>query len=105
MSTLLIFSMALLAFGTFAFRYFGSVLDQRLKGFQKHETLLNNMGLILLIAVAAVAMVYESGEFSGWARCSGVLVAGLLAYKKVNILCILLIGVLVTIGLRWLGVR
>lgn len=104
MTLMLGFSMLLLALGTFAFRYFGTVLDKYVKGFQRYETLLNDMGIILLISVAAVAMMYESGDFSGWARCIGVLSAGVLAYLRVNILCILLVGVLVTVGLRWMGV-
>ena len=104
MTLMLGVSMMLLALGTFAFRYVGTVLEQYVKGFQRYEALLNDMGVILLISVAAVAMIYESGDFSGWARCFGVLFAGVLAYLRVNILCILLVGVLVTVGLRWMGV-
>ncbi|WOD08581.1 AzlD domain-containing protein [Marinomonas sp. GJ51-6] len=104
MTVLLVFSMAMLALGTFAFRYFGTVLDQYLTGFQRYETLLNNMGMVLLISVAAVAMIYEAGEFAGWARCTGVLIAGVLAYCRVNILGVLLAGTLITAGLRLLGI-
>jgi hypothetical protein len=104
MTLLLGFSIVLLAFGTFAFRYFGSVLDKHIKGFQRYYVLLNDMGMVLLVSVAAVAMIYESGEFAGWARCTGVLTAGLLAYYRVNVLCILLAAVVVTAGLRPLGV-
>ena len=104
MTLLLGFSMALLAGGTFAFRYFGSVLDQHFKGFRRYEALLNDMGIILLTSVVAVSTIYSAGEWTGWARCCGVLVAGLMAYYRINILGILLTSVVVTAGLRLLGV-
>ncbi|MCV2403518.1 AzlD domain-containing protein [Marinomonas sp. C2222] len=104
MTLLLIFSMAILALGTFAFRYFGSVMEQYVPDFQRYEELLNNMGMVLLISVAAVVMIYEAGAFAGWARCIGVVTAGGLAYYRVNILGVLFVGTFVTAGLRLLGV-
>ncbi|MBU2237258.1 MAG: AzlD domain-containing protein [Gammaproteobacteria bacterium] len=79
-------------------------MEKYLKGFQRYEALLNDMGIVLLIAVAAVAMIYESGDFSGWARCIGVFCTGVLAYLRVNILWGLLVGMIVTVVLRWISV-
>lgn len=85
-------------------RYFGSILEKHLKGFQRYEALLNDMGIVLLIAVAVVAMIYEFGDLSGWERRIGVFCVGVLAYLRVNILWDLLVGMIVTVVLRWIGV-
>ncbi|ADZ89829.1 AzlD domain-containing protein [Marinomonas mediterranea] len=105
MNTVLILAMVLLALGTFAIRFYGTVAHKHFKNLEDYTETLNQTGSILLVSVAVTAAVFEDGSFAGVARCAGVLIALCLAYLRVNLVYVLLSGVCVTAALRAFGLH
>ncbi|WP_439379725.1 AzlD domain-containing protein [Amycolatopsis lexingtonensis] len=73
---------AVLALGTFAFRFAGPVLRSRVKLSPKAQRLMALAAVVLLAALVAVSALTEGHGFAGFARPAGVLVAGVLAWRK-----------------------
>ncbi|WP_370962658.1 AzlD domain-containing protein [Amycolatopsis sp. cg9] len=71
-----------LALGTFAFRFAGPVLRSRVKLSPKAQRLMALAAVVLLAALVAVSALTEGHGFAGFARPAGVLVAGVLAWRK-----------------------
>ncbi len=78
----LIIAGGVLAVGTFAFRFAGPVLRARITVSPKAEKLMARAAVVLLAALVAVAALTEGHEFAGYARPAGVLVGGVLAWRK-----------------------
>ena len=73
---------AVLALGTFALRFAGPVLRSRVKLSPRAERLMALAAVVLLAALVAVSALTEGRGFAGFARPAGVLVAGVLAWRK-----------------------
>ena len=78
----LLIGTAVLAMGTFAFRFAGPVLRNRVKVSPKAERLMALAAGVRLAALVAVSALTEGHGFAGFARPAGVLVAGVLAWRK-----------------------
>jgi branched-subunit amino acid transport protein len=103
-TTLVMAGMAILAAGTWAFRLSGQVLRARITFPPRATRLLEASAVLLLAALVATTALTEGHGFSGFARPAGVLVAGVLAWRKAPFLVVVLAAAAVTAGLRLAGV-
>jgi branched-subunit amino acid transport protein len=93
-----------LALGTFAFRFAGPVLRSRVKLSPRAERLMALAAVVLLAALVAVSALTEGHGFAGFARPAGVLVAGVLAWRKAPFVLVVVSAAATAAGLRLLGV-
>jgi hypothetical protein len=108
--------MAILVFaaGTFAFRVAGPLLRARLvrargEGGEaalppRVEELLSMAATVLLVALIATAALTDGGSLAGVALPAGVLTGGVLAWRRVPFVFVVLAAAAVAAGLRLLGV-
>lgn len=71
-----------LALGTYAFRLVGPALHGRVELPARVRELLSAGAVVLLTALLATGALTEGGGFAGWARPAGVLVGGVLAWRR-----------------------
>ncbi|SEF23426.1 Branched-chain amino acid transport protein (AzlD) [Amycolatopsis pretoriensis] len=95
---------AVLALGTFAFRLAGPVLRSRVKLSPRAERLMALAAVVLLAALVAVSALTEGHGFAGFARPAGVLVAGVLAWRKAPFVLVVLAAAATAALLRLAGV-
>jgi len=100
----LIIAGGVLAVGTFAFRFAGPVLKARITVSPKAEKLMARSAVVLLAALVAVAALTEGHEFAGYARPAGVLVGGVLAWRKVPFAVVVVAAAATAALLRLAGV-
>ncbi|MFE9604682.1 AzlD domain-containing protein [Streptomyces hokutonensis] len=93
-----------LAVGTYAFRLVGPVLHGRVELSARVQELLSAGAVVLLVALLATGALTEGGEFAGWARPAGVLVGGVLAWRRAPFVVVVLGAAGVTAALRLAGV-
>ena len=94
-----------LSAGTFAFRFCGPVLRQRITFPPCAERLLEAAAVVLLAALGATTGLTEGHGFAGVARPAGVLVGGILAWRKAPFLVVVLAAAATTAVLRLLGIH
>ena len=104
-TTLVVAGMLTLSAGTFAFRFSGPVLRERIAFPPWAERLLEVAAVVLLAALVATTALTEGHGFAGLARPAGVLVGGVLAWRKAPFLVVVAAAAAVTALLRLLGVR
>lgn len=95
---------AVLALGTFAFRFAGPVLRSRVKLSPRAERLMARAAVVLLAALVAVSALTEGHGFAGFARPAGVLVAGVLAWRKAPFVLVVVAAAATAALLRLAGV-
>lgn len=100
----LIVATMVLAAGTFALRFAGPFLRSRVSFPPRAEKLLEISALVLLASLVATMALTEGHGAAGIARPAGVVVAGVLAWRKVPFLAVVLTAAAVTAVLRLLGV-
>lgn len=101
---MLIAGMVALAAGTYAARWAGPALRDRIRFPQRAVRLLEVGAVVLLGALVAITTLPTgTGEF-GFALPAGVVVAGVLAWRKVPLLVVILAAAATTAVLRLLGV-
>ena len=66
--------------------------------------LLSTAATVLLVALVATAALTDGGEFAGVALPAGVLVGGVLAWRKAPFVVVVVVAAVVAAGLRALGV-
>lgn len=93
-----------LAAGTFALRYAGPLLRSRARIPPRTGQLLEVSAVVLLAALVATSALTEGHAAVGPARPAGVLVAGVLAWRRVPFLAVVLTAAATTAVLRLLGV-
>ena len=103
-TTLVVAGLLTLSAGTFGFRFCGPVLRQRITVPPWAERLLEVGAVVLLAALAATTALTEGHGFAGLARPAGVLVGGVLAWRKAPFLVVVLVAAATTAVLRLLGV-
>ncbi|SPF06600.1 AzlD domain-containing protein [Streptomyces sp. MA5143a] len=104
MSGGVIVAMLALAVGTYALRLTGPLLHGRVEVPARVRELLAAAAVVLLVALLATGALTESGGFAGWARPTGVLVGGVLAWRRAPF-AVVVLGAAATAGvLRALGV-
>ncbi|ARJ43957.1 branched-chain amino acid transport [Pantoea alhagi] len=103
-ATMTIGGIALLAAGTWLMRFAGYKLGSRLALSERTRMLLSDAAIVLLLAVAATATLFNGQAFAGYARLAGVLVALFLAWRKVPLILVIISAGLVTALMRYVGV-
>lgn len=94
----------LLGAGTYAFRATGPLLHGRFRPGERVTRLLAIAASVLLVALVVTSALTQGHAFAGWARPAGVLVGGVLAWRKVPFLVVVLAAVATTAVLRLVGV-
>ena len=102
-TTLVVAGMATLAAGTYAFRLSGQLLRARISFPPRAGKLLEAAAVILLAALVATTALTEGHGFSGFARPAGVLVGGVLAWRKAPFLVIVIAAAATAALLRLAG--
>ncbi|MGK8553150.1 AzlD domain-containing protein [Nocardia gipuzkoensis] len=93
-----------LAAGTYAFRWAGPALRERVRIPARAVRLLEIGAVVLLTALVAVTTVPLGTDNLGFAVPAGVLVGGALAWKQQPILVVILAAASTTALLRLIGV-
>ncbi|MDJ0041351.1 AzlD domain-containing protein [Pantoea allii] len=101
---IIIAGIALLAAGTYAIRYAGVKLGNRLPVSERTQHMLSDAATVLLLAVAATTTLFEGPHFAGMARLLGVSFALFLAWRKAPLIVIILGAACMTALLRYLNV-
>ncbi len=108
-----------LAAGTYAFRLAGPLLRARMvraaarrgDGTATAELpprlteLMSTAATVLLVALVATSALTDGGSFAGIALPAGVLVGGVLAWRRAPFVVVVVVAALVAAGLRLLGVN
>jgi branched-subunit amino acid transport protein len=98
-------AIAVLAAFTFAFRLAGPLLRDRVSVPPGAQRLLGSAAAVLLVALAATSALTQDRGFGGWARPAGVLVAAVLAVRRVPFPVVVLAAAVVTALLRLGGLH
>lgn len=98
--TLVVAAMLTLAAGTFAFRFVGPLLSARIAFSPRSRQTLESAAIVLLAALVAISSLTQGHGFAGFARPAGVAMGGLLAWRKVPLLVIVIASAATTALLR-----
>ena len=101
----LIVGLGLLAAGTYAFRWAGPVLRSRAAFPARAARLLEVAAVVLLLALVTVQTLTSGHGFAGYARPAGVLVGGVLAWRRAPFIVIVCGAAATTAALRLTGVK
>ncbi|MFG1906227.1 AzlD domain-containing protein [Kribbella sp. NPDC048928] len=101
---LLLVGIAVLAVGTFSMRFAGPALRSRFEVPERAQQLLAAAAIVLLSALVATSALTEGHGPAGIARPAGVLVGGVLAWRKVPFVLVVVAAAATAAGLRLLGV-
>lgn len=102
--TLLLVAIAALAVGTYAFRFAGPLLRDRVELPAGLERIMGMATVVLLAALVATSALLDGQDPAGVARPAGVAVAGALAWRKAPFVVIVLAAAGTAAVLRLLGV-
>jgi branched-subunit amino acid transport protein len=100
----LIVAVVVLGAGTFAFRVAGPALRSRVELLPRVEKLMMVGVAVLFSALVATSALIDNQEFAGYARPAGVLVGGILAWRKAPFVLVVIAAAATAAGLRLLGV-
>lgn len=100
----LVLCVVVFAAGTFAFRFAGPALRSRVTLSPRSEKIMATAAVVLLAAVVATASLTEDQSFAGIARPAGVLVGGVLAWRKAPFPLVVIAAAATAALLRLIGV-
>jgi branched-subunit amino acid transport protein len=100
----LIAGIVVLGAGTYALRAAGPVLRSRIELGERPKALMNTATVVLLTALVATVALVEGGATAGIARPAGVLVGGVLAWRRAPFALVVVAAAVTAAGLRWAGV-
>jgi branched-subunit amino acid transport protein len=103
-TTLVVAGMLTLSAGTYACRLSGRVLRERVTFPPRASKLLEAAAVVMLAALVATTALTKGHAFSGFARPAGVLVGGILAWRKAPLVAVVIAAACTTAVLRLLGV-
>jgi branched-subunit amino acid transport protein len=103
-TTSLVVATLVLGVGTFAFRFAGPVLRARVEVSPRLERVMAMAAIVLLAALVGIAAFVDGPEFAGVARPAGIAVGGVLAWRKVPFVVIVVAAAGTVALLRLLGV-
>jgi branched-subunit amino acid transport protein len=93
-----------LGLGTYAIRFAGPQLRNRLTVPPRVQMLLSMAATALLLALVAVNAFVPGGKFGGWALLGGVTVGALAAWRKVPFVLVVILAAGTTALLRLIGI-
>jgi branched-subunit amino acid transport protein len=101
---LVLVGIGILAVGTFSLRLAGPALRSRFEIPERAQQLLAVAAIVLLTALVATSALTEGHGPAGIARPAGVLVGGVLAWRKTPFILVVVAAAATAAGLRLLGV-
>jgi hypothetical protein len=101
----LVIGAVVLGAGTYAFRVSGPLLAAKFALGAHPRELMNRAAVVLLAALVAVAALVQGGSPAGIARPVGVLVGGVLAWRKLPFVIVVMAAAATAAGMRLLGVH
>ena len=101
---LLLIGIGILAVGTFSLRFAGPALRSRFEVPERAQQLLAAAAIILLTALVATSALTDGHGPAGVARPAGVLVGGVLAWRRAPFVLVVVAAAATATGLRLLGV-
>ncbi|WP_369056156.1 AzlD domain-containing protein [Kineococcus terrestris] len=104
MSGAVLLAVGVCAAGTYALRALGVLLASRVTLPESEQDLVGRGTVVLLLALVATSTLFEGGGGAGAARPAGVLVAGVLAWRRVPFVAVVLVGAGTAAALRAAGV-
>ena len=93
-----------LAVGTFSLRFAGPALRSRFEMPERAQRVLAAAAIVLLTALVATSALTQGHGPAGIARPAGVLVGGVLAWRKAPFVLVVVAAAATAAGLRLLGV-
>ncbi|RZU15662.1 branched-subunit amino acid transport protein AzlD [Kribbella rubisoli] len=100
----LLVGILVLAVGTFSLRFAGPALRSRFEVPERAQQLLAVAAIVLLTALVATSALMDGHGPAGVARPAGVLVGGVLAWRKAPFVLVVVAAAATAAGLRLLGV-
>lgn len=104
MNMLLLVGVLVLAVGTFSMRLAGPMMRTRFEMPERAERVLAAAAVVLLAALVATAALTDGQGSAGIARPAGVLVGGVLAWRKAPFVLVVVAAAATAAVLRLLGV-
>ncbi|MEI8409151.1 MULTISPECIES: AzlD domain-containing protein [unclassified Kribbella] len=101
---LLLAAIGILAVGTFALRFAGPMMRSRFEVPERAQQVLGAAAIVLLAALVATAALTDGHSHAGIARPAGVLVGGILAWRKAPFVLVVVAAAVTAAVLRLLGV-
>lgn len=102
--SLLLVGILVLAVGTFSLRLSGPVMRSRFELPERAQQVLAAAAVVLLAALVATAALTDGSGHAGIARPAGVLVGGVLAWRRAPFVLVVVAAAATAAGLRLLGV-
>ena len=102
-TTLVVAGIATLAAGTFAIRLSGQALRARITFPPRARRLVEAAAVVMLAALVATTALTQGHGFAGLARPAGVLVAGVLAWRRAPFVVVIIAAAAATALLRLAG--
>jgi branched-subunit amino acid transport protein len=102
--TVMVAGILVLAVGTFSLRLAGPLLRTRFELPERAQQVMAAAAIVLLAAWVAAAALTDGHGDAGIARPAGVLVGGVLAWRKAPFVLIVVAAAATAAGLRLLGV-
>ncbi|MGC4942650.1 AzlD domain-containing protein [Kribbella sp. DT2] len=103
-NALLLVAILILAVGTFSLRIAGPLMRARFELSDRVQQLLSAAAVVLLAALIATAALTAGHTHAGVARPLGVLVGGILAWRRAPFVLVVVAAAATAAGLRLLGV-
>ncbi|MDX6259762.1 MAG: hypothetical protein QOH84_1450 [Kribbellaceae bacterium] len=103
-TTMLVAGILVLAIGTFSLRLAGPLLRTRFELPERAQQVMAAAAVVLLAALVATAALTDGRGDAGIARPAGVLVGGVLAWRKAPFVLIVVAAAATAAGLRLIGV-
>ena len=102
--TLLLVGILIFAVGTFSLRLAGPLMRTRFELPERAQQVMAAAAVVLLAALVATAALTDGPGAAGIARPAGVLVGGVLAWRKAPFVLVVVAAAATAAGLRLLGV-
>jgi branched-subunit amino acid transport protein len=101
---LLLAAIGILAVGTFSLRFAGPMMRSRFEVPERAQQFVAAAAIVLLAALVATAALMDGHGPAGIARPAGVLVGGILAWRRAPFALVVVAAAVTAAGLRLLGV-
>jgi len=101
--TVMLAGILILAVGTFSLRLAGPLLRTRFELPERAQQVMSAAAIVLLAALVATAALTDGQDHAGIARPVGVLVGGVLAWRKAPFVLVVVAAAVTAAGLRLLG--
>jgi branched-subunit amino acid transport protein len=100
----MLIAIAALAVGTYLIRLSGALLRKRITLSAHAEKVIKAGAMVVLLALTVTSSLLVDGGFAGWALPAGVLVGGVLAWRRAPLAVVVVAAAATTALLRLAGV-